>query len=242
MNIWSKVITAMQDSVTDELPLDSQVLRILDDEVRNTTQSLLQLQQNLAKMGGQHEQYQSQLAQLSQAVSQYEGYAVKALEQQQDDLAVDIAKKIAELQSQQQHAQQRADYYQSQCDQLKQVIELTQENLLRLRQQIDIVRASENVHRAQQSVISQYSEDGKIPTAMDALQRLKQRQAKDLTREKSSPNAKNTATSNPLAVDKALQQRLVKAGIVPADPEVSDILERLKQRAEQPDNDNTPVK
>lgn len=236
MNIWSKVITALHnsDSLADNLPLDSQAMKILDEEVRNSTQSLLQLQKSLKQMQQQQWACQEQQQKLTQAIGLFEGYAVKAIEQTDDDLALEIAKKIAELEAELQHCQQQADYCQSQCEQLEQVMELMQQNLLRLRHQVDRVRASENVHRAQQSVVSrQASDSGKIPTAMDALQRLKQRQLDDTDRKDSPKKAVRKARNVPdnLLEDKALQQRLIEAGIIDADPDVSEIMQRLRQQA-----------
>lgn len=266
MNIWSKVITAVRsgDNWGDELLLDSQAMKILDEEVRNTTQTLKRLEQSLATMQQQLEQCQAKQDKLRQAIAQLEGYAIKAIEKADEDLALAIAKKIAATETQLQQGEEQSRYYQSQRGQLQQVMDLTQQNLTRLRQQVDMVRASESVHRAQQTIVSQQaSEYGKVLTAMDALKRLKQRQANksagkphsqagDNKRPKKSLKANSNKLSgstdsiysiDAILDDDELQQRLIHAGIIDADPEVNqpninDIMQRLMERAHTQDNNH----
>lgn len=253
MNIWSKVITALQLGAyadSDSL-IDSHAMRILEQERKNTEHSLEQLNHSLEQFTRKKIHAGQQLIQTQADINQYESYAKQALSQKNDTLARDIANKIADLEQTQAKLKLTIADSQSQKDQLRTAIDLTEQNLLRIHQQIEVVRASENVHKAQEVILNRNAKpnssqskmaNGKIPTAMDALERLKQRQSSHPVNIISAMGASaSTAFPNispELVKDAQLRQKLIEAGIIAdSDSEekakksdVEAILARIKEK------------
>lgn len=235
MNIWSKIITAVQLGVHDtgDMPIDSHAMRILAQEIRNTDTTLNQLQDSFEQFTRKKTHATQQIKQNQQDIKQYEGYAVQAMEQKNERLALDIAEKIAELEQQQAELKLNLADYQNQKDQLITAITLTEENLTRLKQQIDMVKATQSVHQAQETIVTRHSNDnpeqkGKIPTARGALVRLKQRHTNVMTGFSSQYRLLSTLSHSDAETKDSLQQKLAEAGIVEAKPKAAQILERIK--------------
>ncbi|WP_197473737.1 PspA/IM30 family protein, partial [Oleiphilus sp. HI0066] len=96
----------------------------------------------------------------------------------------------------------------------------------RLKQQVDTVKANENVQRAQAAVAERHSgSHSKMRTAMDSLDRIKEKQAL---------KSAQMAAASELAEDSSatsLQAKLEEAGIAASGSSADDILERLKKKS-----------
>jgi len=88
------------------------------------------------------------------------------------------------------------------------------------------VKETESVQRAQQAVAERHSgSNAKLRTAMDSLERIKEKQAlKDARMSAASELAEETSEAT-------LQAKLEEAGISPKSSSVDDILARLKQKS-----------
>ena len=104
-------------------------------------------------------------------------------------------------------------------------IHQSESNLRRLKQQVDTVKATENVQRAQEAVAERYGgSNSKLRTAMDSLERIKEKQAM---------RAATVSAANELAKesgDSALRHKLQEAGIAPKHNNADDILAKLKKK------------
>ena len=92
-------------------------------------------------------------------------------------------------------------------------------------QQVDTVKATENVQRAQAAVAERHSgSHSKMRTAMDSLDRIKEKQAlKAAQMDAAGELAEETS-------DVSLQAKLEQAGIAPSGSSADEILERLKNK------------
>jgi len=121
--------------------------------------------------------------------------------------------------------QDSAKYFGRSVDELRVAIKQAEQNLRRLKQQVDTVKASETVFRAQAAVaFNGDGDDTRLRTAMDSLARIHQKQA-----EKS---AKITAADEvaQISQDDALKARLAAAGIVASGSRAQDVLARIKSK------------
>jgi phage shock protein A len=95
MNVWSKMLTALRGSVNEagENIVDGQALRILDQEVRDASEALKQSKQSLAEMMARQKLTAEQCKNMKVSIKEYESYALKALDQKDEGLALEVAQK-----------------------------------------------------------------------------------------------------------------------------------------------------
>ncbi len=180
MNIWAKMMTALRGGVNEagEAIVDSQALRILDQEVRDAATELNQSKNSLAEIIARQKVSQEKCTGFQQQIEEHEGYALQALDKGNEALAHEVAEKISALESQLALEQETAAGYGASAERLKTAIFQTERNLKRLKQQVDTVKATENVQRAQSAVAERHSgSHSKLRTAMDSLERIKEKQA-----------------------------------------------------------------
>lgn len=227
MNIWSKMITALRGGANEmgEAIVDSQALRILDQELRDASAELRSSKEGLASIVAQQKLAEQKCQQLQSGIEENENYAAQALEKGEEGLALEIAQKIADLESALSSEQAQAQSFKQSADDLRSAVKQAEQNLKRLKQQVDTVKATENVQRAQQAVAAKYSgSDSKLRTAMESLERIKEKQAH---------NSAKMKAANELAQEgdeSSLDQKLEQAGIKGNAHSAQQVLERLKNK------------
>ncbi len=227
MNIWAKMMTALRGGINEagEAVVDSQALRILDQEVRDAAEELKLSKNSLAEIMAHQKLAEEKQSAVESQITENEGYAVKALEKGDEVLAREVAEKIAGLEGRYEQEKEAAEGYASSAAKLKAAIKQTEHNLKRLKQQIDTVKATENVQRAQAAVADRHSgSNSKMRTAMDSLERIKEKQAlKEAQMSAASELAEDVGSES-------LQTKLEEAGITSSASSADDILERLKNK------------
>ena len=227
MNLWSKMLTALRGGMNEagEAVVDTQALRILDQEVRDASGELKQYKESLVAIIAQQKVAEQKVNTLKASITEYEGYAIKALEKDDDALALEIAEKIAELENLQVSESEAVDGFSASANSLKAAIASADNNIKRLKQQIDTVKATESVQRAQESVSQRYAgSNTKLQTAMDSLERIKQKQTLNAAKLQAAEEL-HANTS-----EQSLQDKLHKAGIANQGQQAKDVLERLKNK------------
>lgn len=227
MNIWAKMMTALRGGVNEagEAVVDRQALRILDQEVREASQALQASKNSLAEIMARQKVAEEKCLGLKKQIEEHEGYAIKALEKSDDALAHEVAQKIADLENQMTQETESADGFRTHAEKMRVIIKQTERNLKRLKQQVDTVKATENVQRAQSAVAERHSgSHSKMRTAMDSLDRIKEKQAL-----KSAQMAAASELAEEMS-DASLQTKLEEAGIAASGNSAEDILQRLKNK------------
>jgi len=227
MNIWAKMMTALRGGVNEagEAIVDSQALRILDQEIRDASEELKHSKDSLAAIIAREKLAKEKGNNLSKQIEENEGYAIKALDKGNDSLAQEVAEKIANLENQLTTEAAAAASFAESASNLRSAINQAESNLRRLKQQVDTVKATDNVQRAQETVAERHSgSNSKLRTAMDSLERIKEKQAlKAATMSAASELANDSS-------DASLASKLEEAGITSSSKSASDILERLKNK------------
>ncbi|MFK0570218.1 PspA/IM30 family protein [Endozoicomonas sp.] len=227
MSIWNKVMTALKGATNEvgEAIADSNALRILDQEIREASDQLQQSKTQLAGIMAKQKLSSQKCAELKEKVAEYEGYAMKALDQGDETLATEIASRIAEYEAQLNSEQEMEKSFSGSIVSLKKAIVDAESSLRRLKQQVDTVKATESVQKAQAACAAKHSGvNSRMATATESLERIKQRQAeRSAQMEAASELSGDTAESD-------LQSKLKAAGIAQGDSDTSSVLERLKAR------------
>ena len=227
MNILSKMMTALRGGATEagEAIVDSQALRILDQEIRDAANELKQSKDSLAAILARQKVAEEKCSVLEKQIKEHEGYAIKALEKDDEALARELAEKIADFENQLVQEKESASGFENSAKSLRSAIKQAEANLKRIKQQVDTVKATENVQRAQAAVAERHSgSDSRMRTAMDSLERIKEKQAlKAAQMSAASEIARETTETS-------LQTKLQEAGIAPGSHNADDILARLKNK------------
>ncbi len=225
--MWSKLVTALRGGLNEagEAAIDSQALRILDQEVRDATEELRQSKDGLASIIARQKLAEEKADQLKANIDEYEGYAGQALKKGDDTLAMEVAQKVADLENQFATESEAGKSFASNANDLRTAIKNAEQNIRRLKQQVDTVKATENVLRAQSAVAERHSgTNSKLRTAMDSLDRIKEKQ--DLKQAKI--NAASEISQD--GTEDSLDEKLKAAGIAPNGSSAEKVLERLKNK------------
>ena len=227
MSIWAKVATAVRGGVSEagEAIVDNQALRILDQEIRDADNGLSKSKEALTGIIAKRKLADKKVESLKSSLTEYEGYAMQALDKGDEELANEIAGKIAGLETELMAEEGVAKSFAGSESQLRKAVTHTAANLKRLKQQVDTVKATETVQKAQAAVAARHSGTGSsMRSALDSLERLKNKQAERAAKfEAASELAESTE-------EVSLDDKLKAAGIVGGGASGGDVLARLKAK------------
>ena len=227
MSIWAKVATAVRGGVSEagEAIADNQALRILDQEIRDAENGLSKSKEALTGIIAKRKLADKKVEGLKSSLTEYEGYAMQALDKGDEELANEIAGKIAGLETELMAEEGVAKSFAGSESQLRKAVTHTAANLKRLKQQVDTVKATETVQKAQAAVAARHSGTGSsMRSALDSLERLKNKQAERAAKfEAASELAESTE-------EVSLDDKLKAAGIVGGGASGGDVLARLKAK------------
>ncbi len=224
MSVWKKLVTAVKGGANEaaEAVVDSQALRILDQEIREAKEELRRSDHSLTQIMAKRKLAEQKVASLESSVKEYETHAVAANEKGDQQLALDCAQKVVDLRSQLDTEQSYVDQFTQSERSLRQNISNAKNNLRRMEQQVDMVKATESVQKAQVAVSSRHmGANSKMKTAAESLQRIQEKQ-KQRTAE--------LEAASELADDESgdsLEKRLSAAGISGTNRSADDELSRI---------------
>lgn len=230
MAIFNKLVTALRGGINDagEAIIDTQALRILDQEIRDADVELKQAKESLANILAEQKLAERAVTKTKASITEYESYAMKALDSDNESLALEVAEKISELENELTIQQSHYDGFVDGVSSLRQSISQAEVNIKNLKQQVDIVKATESVQKAQTAVAQRYGKSGaKLHTALDSLERIKKRQEKTAA----TIDAKNELAQETSSA--SLDSKLRAAGIKSSKNSANTILARLKEQQDK---------
>lgn len=224
MSVWKKLVTAVKGGVNEaaEAVADSQALRILDQEIREAKEELRKSDYALTQIIAKRKLSEQKIADLDKSVAEYETHARKAAEKGDQALALDCAQKVVDVRAQRDTEQQYLEQFTGSEKTLRQNISQAKANLRRMEQQIDMVKATESVQKAQVAVSSRHmGANSKMKTAAESLSRIQDKQKQ----RSAELEAANELASNESGDD--LESRLAAAGIKGGSSSADDELARI---------------
>tara|TARA_R110000764_G_scaffold218298_1_gene305657 strand:+ start:51242 stop:51937 length:696 start_codon:yes stop_codon:yes gene_type:complete len=230
MNVWSKLLTAMRGTAYEagEAVVDSQALRILDQEIRDADAELHKSREALANIMAKQKLAAEKTSKVAAKITEYERYAIKALGSGNEPLALEVAEKIANLEVEQRAEAEQAQAYASSVATLRRAVSQAEGNIKRLKQQVDMVKATDSVQRAQLAVSQRYGgSQVKMHTALESLERIKQKQAERGARMEAAEELASEGSP-----EQALEEKLRAAGITPGAAGADSVLARLKSKVD----------
>lgn len=229
MSLFRKLFSLGKGAVTEvaESIADSQALRILDQEIRDAETALSKARDELAALMAKRALQDRKITELKEQIAGYEAKGGKALSLGQEDLAREVAERIGALEQELTAATTSADSYRSAETKMRTTITQTEGRITALKREIDTVRATEAVQKAQAAVAAKHSGvNTALGDATASLERLKARQAEQEARFSAAEELDQQKTGADL------DQRLAALGIGEGGASRTDeIMARFKSKS-----------
>lgn len=225
MGIFTKLFTALRGGFNEagEALVDSQAMRILEQEIRDAKQHLDEAKQNLTKVIAEHIGIEREVKKLQATITEYEGYTIQALDKSDEALAAEIAEKIAVFEDELAAQQAVLDSYNTNIQSLKQAIRQTEHQIRVMEHEINVVKTTESVQKAKAHVSGQFTQtDSALRSAKASLERIREKQQRKTDEMKAAMNLQQEND------DGALHVKLRKAGILKQETSSDQVLARIK--------------
>jgi phage shock protein A len=225
MGAFMKLFTALRGGINEaaEAAADSQGVRIFEQEIRDAEAELRKSEESLTTIIAKQKLSQQKVDALTASIDEHMGYAKQALDKGDEALATEVAEKIAEFQEQQATEEQFLEQFSASSTKLRKSISEAKLNLRRMKQQLDTVKATDSVQKAQTAVASRHlGANSKMKTAAESLERIQQKQ---------SQRQPELEAAQELAAEESgdgLKEKLAAAGIGKTSTSAADILASIK--------------
>jgi len=227
MSIFKKIITAVRGGASEagEAIIDANSTRIFEQEIRDSEKHITIAKRDLTEVMAKQMQAARELAQLQASIKEHEGYAMQALNQGNEALAIEVAEKISELETSAADQQQANESFLKSSDRLKELIKKSERQLTEYKRQLSMVKTTESVQKATSAITDNFSaSNSKLLNAKDSLERIKKKQAMFDDKLKAAEQLESET------LDSSLQSKLQEAGIGAQKTSAQSVLDRLKNK------------
>lgn len=227
MSIFKKIITAVRGGATEagEAIVDANSTRIFEQEIRDSEKHITIAKRDLTEVMAKQMQAARELAQLQASVKEHEGYAMQALNQGNEALAIEVAEKISELEINAADQQQANESFLKSADRLKELIKKSERQLTEYKRQLTMVKTTDSVQKATSAITDNFTaSNSKLLNAKDSLERIKKKQAMFDDKLKAAEQLESETPDN------SLKSKLQDAGIGGQQTSAQSVLDRLKKK------------
>ncbi|MFT6985228.1 MAG: phage shock protein A [Psychromonas sp.] len=227
MSIFKKIMTAVRGGAREagEAVVDANSTRIFEQEIRDSEKHITLAKRDLTEVMAKQMQAEREVTQLQASIKEHEGYTMQALNQGNEPLAIEVAEKIAELESSAADQQQANESYLKSADRLKELIKKSERQLTDYKRQLSMVKTTQSVQKATSAITDNFTaSNSKLLNAKDSLERIKQKQAMFDDQLKAAEQLESENS------DSSLQAKLQQAGIGAQQSSAQSILDRLKTK------------
>lgn len=178
-NIFRDIVTAVRGGVSEagEAIVDSQAIRILEQEVRDAEDGIASAKQNLAKLKAQEIKLSRQISDLDADIGDYTNKARSALEKDNEALARKIAEKIAELQSSKSDISGHQSELESQVSKIYGVIQQREKLIEKNKIELQKARTIEDLQKTKKAVAAAMpTNNSGAKRVQRAMERVKKKQ------------------------------------------------------------------
>lgn len=228
MSVIKKLVTLLRGSARElgQSVVDANATRIYEQEIVDAKASIQQAKTELTGVMAKEKQSAREIERLKADILRHEDMAVQALDKSREDLALDVATRVAALEAELNTQSQAHAAYAMQVSRLKDLIRSAEARVREHEREIGIAKTTESVYRATQSISDSMGASGsQLTSARESLERIKKRH-EDL--------ADRMAAAEELDQEfghRALEQKLASAGIGDdASVRATEVLARLRTR------------
>lgn len=150
MNILKKIFTAFRGGVhqASKGGTEANAIRIFEQELRDAKDALQQAKKSLTEVMAKEMQYNRAIRTIDFEITKHEKYALNALSQDNESLALEIAEKIADLEQEKNLQVDIVQGFKNQILTLKQHIKNNQRTILEQQRQLNILKTTQSVQQA----------------------------------------------------------------------------------------------
>lgn len=227
MSLLTKIFTAVRGGAREagEAVVDANGLRIFEQEIKDAENALEKAKRDLTQVMAHEMQENRKIESVQADIAKHEGYAAKALEKNDEALALEIAQKIADFQGELQIHEKARAQFSAHAERLKAMIKQTGKALTDMQRQLVMVKTTDSVQKATTAITQNYAAgSSKLLTAKESLDRIKQKQQ----------NLEDRLAAGEALQDemngKSLEMRMRESGIIESDTKAQDILAQIKAK------------
>ncbi|MEZ8382474.1 PspA/IM30 family protein [Vibrio splendidus] len=227
MSVLKKLFTVIRGGAREvgESIVDANSIRVFEQEIKDAEHEIEKAKRELTEVMAQEMQAARKVESLTKDVESHEGYATRALEKGDEALALEIAQKLIDIQSELQIQQQAQANFASHIERLKAMIKKTTQALTDMQRQLVMVKTTESVQKATTAITNNYaSGSSKLLTAKESLERIKQKQ-QDLDDRMAAGEILSAEFNGD-----DLEAKMKAAGIIENDNKAQDLLDKLKTK------------
>lgn len=220
-------MTAVRGGATEvgEAIVDANSTRIFEQEIRDAENHLTKAKRDLTGVMAQQMAASREVDRIKREITEHEGYAVQALEKDDETLALAVAEKISALESELSAQQQALDSFQGNANRLKELVKKSERQVQEYKRQLSMVKTTESVQKATSAITDNFSSsNSKLLNAKDSLERIKAKQQKFDDQLKAAEVLESENSDN------SLEAKLKAAGISGNENSANSVLERLKAK------------
>jgi len=227
MSLLSKIWTSVRGGATEagEAIVDSQSIRIMEQELRDADKDLNAARAGLGSIVGQVTGLKREAADYQEKIDNHMDYAGQALDAGDDALAEEIAEKIAEYEEELAVRTSAIEVSDKQANLMKDQIRQNERAIAKLKREKDMIKTTEKVQSAQKAVAGKFSgANSSLRSATESLERKRKAQIELGDRMQADQDLQNEEGGADLAA------KMAKAGIGDAKKSSKDVLDRLRAK------------
>lgn len=223
-------MTAIRGGATEvgEAIVDANSTRIFEQEIRDAENHLTKAKRDLTAVMAEQMAASREVERLQREITEHEGYATQALTQGNEELALQVAEKIANLEGELETQKTALSSFEANANRLKELVKKGERQVAEYKRQLSMVKTTESVQKATSAITDNFSSsNSKLLNAKDSLERIKAKQ------QKFDDQLKAAETLESEDSDSSLEAQLKAAGIGKADNSANSVLDRLKAKSNQ---------
>lgn len=227
MSVLSKLVTLFRGSVRElgESVIDANGTRIYEQEIIDARNAIAQAKQDLTLVMAKETQAAREIERLKGEMERFEGMAVDALDKDREDLALEVATRVAALETEREAQVRAHSDYALKVSKLKELIKTGENRIREHERELAMAKTTESVYRATATISESIGAGGsKLMTAKESLDRIKQRH-QDLSDRMMAAEQLENETGT-----RALENKLDAAGIGENAGREGKVMERIRAR------------
>lgn len=227
MSVLSKLVTLFRGSVRElgESVIDANGTRIYEQEIVDARNAIAQARQDLTLVMAKEMQAAREIERLKGEMARFEGMAVDALNKDKQELAEEVALRVAELEGEMEAQVRAHSDYAMKVSRLKELIKTGENRIREHERELAMAKTTESVYRATATISQNIGAGGsRLMTAKESLDRIKQRH-QDLSDRMMAAEQLDNETGT-----RALENKLAQAGIGEDAARKDKVMARIRAR------------
>lgn len=227
MSVLSKLVTLFRGSVRElgESVIDANGTRIYEQEIIDARNAIAQAKQDLTLVMAKETQAAREIERLKAEMVRFEGMAVDALNKDREDLALEVAGRVAAVETEMEAQVRAHSDYALKVSKLKELIKTGENRVREHERELAMAKTTESVYRATATISESIGAGGsRLMTAKESLDRIRQRHQDLSDRMMAAEQLENETGA------KALENKLAAAGIGENAERQTRVMERIRAR------------